>query len=81
MVIAEALFLKIPVICSTQCGASIYQQKGALTVLDESAPISDWVKEVNYLLEQKEPNFPPITNWNAIALQYINLYRNVSSQN
>ena len=81
MVIAEALFLKIPVICSTQCGASIYEQKAALTVLDESAPISDWVKEVNYLLEQKEPNFPQITNWRSIASQYINLYRNVSSRN
>ena len=81
MVIAEALFLKIPVICSTQCGASIYEQKGALTVLDESAPISDWVKEVNSILEQKEPNFPQITNWRSIASQYINLYRNISSRN
>ena len=81
MVIAEALSLKIPVICSTQCGASVYEQKGALTVLDESAPISDWVKEVNSILEQKEPNFPQITNWRSIASQYINLYRNISSRN
>lgn len=81
MVIAEALSLKIPVICSTQCGASIYQKEGALTALDENAPISDWVKEVNYLLEQKEPNFPQITNWRSIASQYINIYRNVSTRN
>jgi UDP-glucose:(heptosyl)LPS alpha-1,3-glucosyltransferase len=81
MVIAEALSLEIPVLCSTQCGASIYQKNGALNALDESAPLSDWVKEVQYLLNHSEPSFPSIADWRQNAAQYINLYQNIFSQN
>jgi UDP-glucose:(heptosyl)LPS alpha-1,3-glucosyltransferase len=81
MVITEALFLKIPVVCSTQCGASMFNKEGAITALNESAPISEWVKEVQYLLDNKEANFPQIADWRTIAAQYIKLYENFISLN
>ena len=54
---------------------SIYQKNGALNALDESAPLSDWVKEVQYLLNHSEPSFPSIADWRQNAAQYINLYQ------
>ena len=81
MVITEALFLKIPVVCSTQCGASMFNKEGAITALNESAPISEWVKEVQHLLDNKEANFPPIPDWRTNAAQYIKLYESFISLN
>jgi glycosyltransferase involved in cell wall biosynthesis len=80
MVIAEALSLGIPVICSSECGAAIEidEKKGAS--LKESDPIERWVEKTNYWLCEDRPRFKhdPFT-WTKVAQSYRTLYEEFRS--
>ena len=75
MVIAEAMSLRIPVICSSQCGASNDVQNDRGKVLDYNTPDSIWVESLLHILKSKSPKVHFQRSWRAVSLEYVKLYK------
>ena len=79
MVIAEAMSLRIPVLCSSQCGASNDVQNDRGKILDCNAPDSIWVESLIHILKAKSPEVHFQRSWRAVSLQYVKLYKELES--
>lgn len=77
MVIAEAMALKIPVLCSSQCGASNDVQNDRGQVLDCSAHDSVWVESLVHILKAEYPKVCFQRSWTEVSLEYVKLYKNL----
>ena len=80
MVIAEALSVGIPVICSSECGASFHVPQDNCLSLPFDRPTELWAKYVFEILG-KSPNnhFPRFSRpWQNVAEDYIKVYQAVS---
>lgn len=75
MVIAEAMSLGIPVLCSSQCGASRHVQNDRGKVLDCNTPDSIWVESLLLFLKAKSPKVNFQRSWSEVSLEYVELYK------
>lgn len=74
MVVAEALSLGIPVVCSSQCGAaSINPSKES--VLDTNSPLEHWVNATRQALFASRKKID-VRSWPVVASEYAHLYTN-----
>ncbi|MDA1047574.1 MAG: glycosyltransferase family 4 protein [Verrucomicrobia bacterium] len=79
MVVAEAMALRIPVICSIQCGASNDVTNDHGKVLDYNAADSEWADCVSSILLAKRPEKPFQRSWETVSLEYQNIYQELES--
>lgn len=77
MVIAEAMTLSIPVLCSSQCGASSDVSCDSGKVLDCDAPSSDWADCVARVLDAKRPSKPFRRTWATVSQEYVETYQSI----
>tara|TARA_Y100000588_G_C14249068_1_gene922727 strand:- start:874 stop:1923 length:1050 start_codon:yes stop_codon:yes gene_type:complete len=81
MVIAEALSVGIPVICSSECGASFHVPQDNCLTLSFESPTDLWAKHVMEILGKSRDNhFKRFSRpWKNVAEDYIKVYQAVSS--
>ena len=80
MVIAEALSVGIPIICSSECGASFHVPHDNCLSLPFDRPTELWAKYVIEILGKSRSNhFPRFSRpWQNVAEDYIKVYQSVS---
>lgn len=81
MVIAEALSVGIPVICSSECGASFHVPHNNCLSLPFDRPTELWVKHIMEILGKSRDNkFQRFSrSWKNVAKDYLKVYQAVSS--
>jgi UDP-glucose:(heptosyl)LPS alpha-1,3-glucosyltransferase len=81
MVIAEALSVGIPVICSSECGASLHVPQDNCLSLPFDRPTELWAKHVIEILGTSRNNhFQRFSRpWQNVAEDYLKVYQAVSS--
>ena len=79
MVITEALSMAVPVLCSSECGATetITDRNGRK--IREDCPLFDWVASANEILDDHEVEVSFSRNWSEVAKEYLELYMKVLS--
>jgi UDP-glucose:(heptosyl)LPS alpha-1,3-glucosyltransferase len=77
MVISEALCMQIPVLCSSECGASEISQKTSCCHLPHSHSDENWVKSTNEILGISKSQFLPPRKWDKVAEEYKLLYEGI----
>jgi len=76
MVISEALAMGVPVLCSSECGASEVIKEGTGASLSHNSEISLWAEkasellESNYLVDYRR-------NWSTVASEYKKIYSEI----
>lgn len=75
MVMAEAMALRIPVLCSSQCGASNDVRNDRGKVLDCNSPDSIWLEYLLHILKANSPKVHFQRGWREVSLEYIKLYK------
>ena len=80
MVITEALSIGIPVVCSSECGASYHVPLDLCHHLFYNAPAQLWVKSILEILNKsKNERFPKFSRpWNNVAKEYLKVYQAIS---
>lgn len=81
MVIAEAISLGIPAICSNQCGAAEITNS-LLVTLDYNEKTSIWAETIcNHLFASTSlTNFTRMKTWSDVATEYIDLYKTIAQE-
>lgn len=74
MVISEALAMGIPVLCSSECGASEVLDNASGCKLAEFRPVKDWAVAANKILENREFEISYDLQWRQVAKEYVDLY-------
>ena len=77
MIIAEAMTAGIPVLCSTECGASELVTEGFGVHLPASSGTVDWVSETSRMLTDFSPQGTFSRPWEQVALEYLDIYQEV----
>ena len=81
MVIAEALSLGIPVVCSQECGVSSSINKVNLLTLSENENNDVWVKLILKLLNQYDflnPSCELDFSWSKVSEKMIEIYLSIN---
>ena len=78
MVVSEALFMQVPVLCSLECGASEILELGHGISLPENCGLAQWVAEANRLLKARI-NVAYERNWERVAVEYSGIYAKLLS--
>ena len=73
MVVSEALFMQVPVLCSSECGASEILETSHGISLPEKCGLAQWVAEANRILEAPI-NVAYERNWESVAAEYSGIY-------
>ena len=73
MVITEALTMKVPVLCSSECGAGEIIEKDNGIVLHCQEKVIQWTNQANKLLDSKF-NIKYRRSWAEVAANYVNIY-------
>ena len=76
MVVAEALSLNIPVVCSTETGAHEILGDYGLH-LPWNSSLGEWRKAVQQVLCLKEPKVPFSRDWGQVAQEYCREYQSI----
>jgi UDP-glucose:(heptosyl)LPS alpha-1,3-glucosyltransferase len=77
MVISEALCMHVPVICSSECGASEVLSKSSSFHIPEAEPDARWVQSTNEILGISKSQFPAPRKWDKVAEEYKLLYEGI----
>ena len=80
MVIAEALSMDIPVVCSEESGASIFNSCKS-NILRYSESIRSWVSVVNRCLDtipESNNKNPQVFSWTESARKYLTIYQEIN---
>ena len=77
MVISEALCMQVPVICSSECGASEVLLNTSCCHLPEGQSDENWVKSTDEILGTQKPHFQFPRKWNKVAEEYKLLYEKI----
>jgi len=80
MVITEALAMGVPVLCSSECGASEivnHQQGGSLP---ENASISEWISKSENLLSYSHSQILYDRPWRQVAHEYNSIYSSITKE-
>lgn len=77
MVVAEAMTLRIPVLCSNQCGASHDVMNDHGGVLDYNSSDSDWADCVTSIIKAKRAEKAFQRTWEAVCLEYAEIYQDL----
>ena len=73
MVVSEALFMQVPVLCSSECGASEILEPSHGISLPENTGLAQWVAEAHRLLTA-DINVAYERNWENVAIDYSGIY-------
>jgi len=81
MVVAEALHAEVPVLCSSECGASIHVPQGICSTLSFESQTDLWVQHLKKILEQSHLGQLPFFSrpWENVAKDYLSVYESVLS--
>lgn len=79
MVITEALSMGVPVLCSSECGASETIDDRNGRKVREDDPLIDWIESANEILDDKEVDVSFSRNWSEVAKEYLGLYMRVKT--
>jgi UDP-glucose:(heptosyl)LPS alpha-1,3-glucosyltransferase len=81
MVIAEALSAGVPVLCSSECGASVHAPKGTCCTLSSEIQTELWTQCLKEILEKPHlGQLPPFSRpWENVAQDYLRVYKAVST--
>ena len=81
MVITEALSAKVPVLCSSECGASIHVPRGICSTISFESHTDLWVRHLKKMLEQSHLGQLPFFSrpWENVAKDYLRAYESVLS--
>jgi len=79
MVVAEALHAEVPVLCSSECGASIHVPQGICSTLSFESQTDLWVQHLKKILEQSHlDQLPSFSHpWANVAIDYLSAYESV----
>ena len=76
MVITEALSMGIPVLCSSECGASECVNSANGLTLASTEKLSFWVDNASKIISEKSM-FNYEMSWRKVASRYINIYSKI----
>ena len=81
MVIAEALSVGIPIVCSSECGVSFHAPQDSLGILPFDSPSDLWARLLLEMLGKSQNNQLPLfcRPWQNVALDYLKVYQSVKS--
>ena len=74
MIIAEAMTARVPVLCSTECGAADLVTKEYGAVLPAANAIDDWSEAAHRLLSGFTPAKNFSRTWKQVASEYRAIY-------
>jgi glycosyltransferase involved in cell wall biosynthesis len=77
MVVAEAMAMQVPVLCSKECGAADDVENEFGAVMGYDAPDAEWADAASSLLDGERPPHPFERSWKQVADEYLALYREV----
>ena len=77
MVVAEAMTLRVPVLCSNQCGAANDVINDHGQVLDYNCSDSEWANCATSILKAKRPEKAFQRTWGAVSLEYARIYQDL----
>ena len=79
MVIAEANSIRLPVLCSTECGAAVDNPLRE-HLLSCNDPVSLWTKRANQILQNPtlmNPDSSIDRSWKTKAINYVRIYESL----
>ncbi len=77
MVISEALCIHVPVICSSECGASEVLSKSSSFHIPEGQSDASWVQAADEILRISKLKFLSPKRWDDVAKEYKQLYKKI----
>jgi UDP-glucose:(heptosyl)LPS alpha-1,3-glucosyltransferase len=77
MVITEAMTAGIPVLCSTECGASELVTESFGTHMPVLTKTEDWVNETSRMLSNVSPQGTFLRSWKQVASEHLEIYRKI----
>ena len=77
MVISEALCMHVPVICSSECGASEVLSKSSSFHIPEGQSDASWVQSAEEILRISKLRFLSPKRWDDVAKEYEQLYKKI----
>ena len=78
MVVAEAMAARVPVVISDQCGAKESVNSEVGSVMGINQPLNEWAKVVEVWLTNTQEIKTISRNWKTVALEQIELYKNLT---
>ena len=76
MVVSEAMTMGVPVLCSTECGASELVDEDFGIQLPFSGSIKEWCAAASDILKDSYPKKTFTRAWHQVATEYLNIYNN-----
>ena len=78
MVVSEALFMQVPVLCSFECGASEILEPSHGISMPENTGLAQWVAEAHRLLKA-DIDVAYERKWANVAIEYSGIYAKLFS--
>ena len=77
MIIAEAMTVQVPVLCSAECGAASLVTEAYGATLPACNAIEDWMNAADRLLTNPPPSKGFSRPWEQVAWEYLSTYRKI----